>query len=131
VGPYASAQSAYTQSSVLTASPEQLVVMLYDGAIRFLGQGAAAMRDGDRERARDRLRRAEAIVDELNISLDMSYGEVPERLRSIYLFCKRQLSEATCAFDPEKVSVVQRLLVPLREAWDGAQRAERADADAA
>src|SRR4051794_32747548 len=97
--------------------------MLYDGAIRFLGQGAAAMRDGDRERARDRLGRAEAIVDELNVSLDMGHGEIPARLRSIYLFCKRQLVEANCHSDPEKVASVQRLLVPLREAWDEASRA--------
>jgi flagellar protein FliS len=122
VNPYASAQQAYTTSSVLTASPEQLVVMLYDGAIRFLGQGATAMRDGDRERARDRIGRAQAIVDELNMALDMGYGEVPERLRSIYLFCKRQLHEATCECDPEKLAVVQRLLAPLRDAWDDALR---------
>jgi flagellar protein FliS len=128
VNPYASAQQAYTASAVMTASPEQLVVMLYDGAIRFLGQGAAAMRDGDRERARDRTSRVEAIIDELNLSLDMSQGEVSDRLRSIYLFCKRQLMEATIHSDPEKIAVVHRLLVPLRDAWDQACRAPRTEA---
>jgi flagellin-specific chaperone FliS len=45
VNPYAAARGAYTESSVLTASPERLVVKLYDGAIRFLYAGAAAARD--------------------------------------------------------------------------------------
>ena len=68
--------------------------MLYDGAIRFLRQGAGAYRSGEVEHGLDRVRRAEAIINELNLSLDMSHGELPERLRSIYLYSKRQLSEA-------------------------------------
>ena len=128
MNPYASAHEAYTASAVMTAPPERLVVMLYDGAIRFLGQGAVALREGDRERARDRIRRAEAIVSELNLCLDMSHGEVPERLRSIYLFCKRQLLDANLHADADKLASVQRLLVPLRDAWDEASRIPRAEA---
>ena len=92
MNPYSST-GAYTEAAVLTAPPGRLVVMLYDGAIRFLAQSGAAMRIGDRERSRDRMRRAEAILDELLLTLDMRYGEIPIRLRSIYLFCKRQLIE--------------------------------------
>ena len=109
---------AYKETSVLTAQPAQLVVMLYDGAIRFLTQAAAAMRVGDRERMRNRLSRAEAIIDELNVSLDMSYGEIPERLRAIYLFCKGELREASLRAEAERVDVVSGLLSELRESWD-------------
>jgi flagellar protein FliS len=109
---------AYTEASVLTAPPGRLIVMLYDGAIRFLAQAAAAMRAEERERMRDRLRRADAIIDELNVSLDMSYGEIPEQLRSIYLFCKRELREASLHFEPERVETVSQLLAQLRESWD-------------
>ena len=99
---YAGANRAYTESSVLTAPPERLVVMLYDGAIRFLKQAAVAERGGQHQMFLDRLRRAEAIIDELNVTLDMSQGEVAARLRSIYLFCKRHLVEAHLKRDPSQ-----------------------------
>jgi flagellar protein FliS len=119
---------AYTEASVLTASPGRLVVMLYDGAVRFLSQGAVAMRAGDLERMRDRLRRAEAIVDELNLILDMRYGEIPAQLRSLYLFCKRQIQVASIKVDPERVDHVVHLLTDLRESWEQiADRAEQGD----
>lgn len=114
---YATAHKAYTESSVMTAPPERLVLMLYDGAIRFLRQGLASMEGGDRTHARDRLRRAEAIIDELNLSLDMSHGEIPERLRAIYLFCKRHLLESTLRDDAAGVQSVVSLLAELRESW--------------
>src|SRR5262249_36192323 len=53
-------------------TPEQLVVMLYDGALRFLGEAAEAMRGGGLDRARERIGRADAILDELDRSLDLS-----------------------------------------------------------
>lgn len=122
MNPYASAQQAYTASSVLTAPPEQLVVMLYDGAIRFLNVAATAMRGGDFVAARDRLRKAEAIIDELNYSLDMSQGEVATRLRSIYIFSKSHLLQGSLQRNPEAVDTVVRLLAELREAWERISR---------
>ena len=114
---YTSARQAYAESTILTASQEQLVVMLYDGAIRSLRQSAEAMRRGDRERSRNRMRSGEAIIDELNGSLDMNHGEIPSRLRSIYLFCKRLLIVANVETDPGAIDVVVRLLSELRDAW--------------
>src|SRR4030095_2691211 len=106
-----------------------LVVMLYDGAIRFLNQSAAAMREGQRDRSREKMRRAEAIVDELNVSLDMSYGEIPQRLREIYMFCKRTLHTANVRAEPAGIEAVTRLLSELRESWD--EIAAKADAERA
>ena len=114
---YATAQQTYRESSVLTASPGQLVVMLYDGANRFLVQSAAAMRTGDAEASHNRLRRAEAILEELHNTLDMSQGEVAERLASIYVFCRRLLNEARMERNPAKIDQVAGLLSELREAW--------------
>ena len=91
---YASATRGYRESSILTAPPEKLVVMLYDGGRRFLIQGAAAMRAGDVESSNERLGRAEAIIDELLATLDLSAGEVAERLQALYVFFKRSLLEA-------------------------------------
>ena len=108
---------AYKDSSVLTASPEQLVVMLYDGALRFLARSAAAMRAGQPSAAGGSLRRAQAIIDELLATLDMSAGEVAERLQSIYVFCTRTLVEAQVESDPVKLDQVCDLLRELRDAW--------------
>jgi len=108
----------YRQSAVLTATPERLIVMLYDGAHRFLCQAAAAMRRREIAVAHNQLRRAEAIIAHLQSTLDLDYGEIPQNLLSIYLFCRRHLNQARVDFDPEKVEEVDRLLQTLRNAWD-------------
>ena len=117
MNPYATAKLAYTEASVMTASPERLVVMLYDGAIRFLQQSAAAMREGRRTQSRDKLHRAQAVIDELNRSLDLRQGEVAFGLRSIYGFCARHLIESTAQSDPAGYEAVADLLSELRESW--------------
>ncbi len=109
--------SAYRQSAILTATPEQLVVMLYDGARRFLGQATVAMRAGDVENSHLKLRRAEAIIAHLQETLDHDQGEVAGRLQAIYLFCGRHLNEARIQRDPQKIEEVDSLLGELRSAW--------------
>jgi flagellar secretion chaperone FliS len=114
---YATAARAYTEDSVLSAPPERLVVMLYDGAGRFLARAAAAIRAGDMAAAAEPLQRAQAIIDELLITLDPAAGALTERLESIYLFSKRTLTEAQLARDPVAVERVASLLAVLRDAW--------------
>jgi len=116
LNPYAS-PAAYRESAVLTASPEQLVVMLYDGAGRFLRQAEAALSEGAVEHAHDRLNRGEAIIDELLATLDMDQGKISERLQAIYIYCKRCLMEARRERDANKVRLVVRLMGELRDAW--------------
>lgn len=113
MNPYAS----YQESSVLTASPEQLVVMLYDGAVRFLRQSEAAFGEQAWSQGFERMQRAEAIFDELLATLNMDAGELSERLQAIYVFCKKQLIEARLQRDARKVAQVARLLADLRESW--------------
>jgi flagellar protein FliS len=115
---YSNAKQAYTDTSIMTAPPERLVVMLYDGAIRFLSQSAVAMETGNREIATNRLNRARAIIDHLNQTLDMDQGEISERLRAIYVFCKRHMAEALVNQDPAQLKTVARLLGELRESWN-------------
>lgn len=117
MNPYAAQSQAYKESAVLTATPEQLVVMLYDGAARFLRQAEAALHEEAWTQANERIGRGEAIVDELLATLNMDAGEVAERLQGIYVFCKRCLIEARLERDPAKVQHVIRLLGELREAW--------------
>jgi flagellar protein FliS len=109
--------AAYKQQSIMTATPERLVVMLYDGAIRFLFQAGAAMREDARSTSFERLDRAEAIIDHLLNTLDMSAGQIAERLEGIYVFSKRLLTEARLERDAEKIDLVRGYLSELREAW--------------
>jgi flagellar protein FliS len=113
---YASPQ-AYRDAAVLTASPVQLVVMLYDGVARFLRQAEVAMGEENVAQANDRMQRAEAIIDELLATLNKSAGEVAERLEGIYVFCKRLLMEARIERDPARLEKIRHLFGELRESW--------------
>ena len=114
---YAPAPNVYRENAVLTATPEQLVVMLYDGANRFLTQSAVAMRERRAGLAGEKLRRAEAIIDELLATLDLSVGVIAERLQALYLFFKEHLMAARLNQDASKVDEVARLMRELRSAW--------------
>ncbi len=111
------APQAYKESAILTAPPERLVVMLYDGIRRFLYQAAVAMREGNIEATNSRLQRAEAIIDELNNTLDMSAGEVASNLRSLYVFSKRHLMQARLKRSPEMIEEVSKILDTVGDAW--------------
>jgi flagellar secretion chaperone FliS len=115
---YTAPTAAYKQQSILTATPGQLVVMLYDGCLRFLHQAAHAMRDGSTAEAGSRLARAEAIIDELLTTLDMEEGGViASRLQGIYVFSLRHLMEARLERDADKIDTVSGLLAELRDSW--------------
>jgi flagellar protein FliS len=118
---YERASQAYTQSAVLSAAPEQLVVMLYDGAIRFMHQAQVAMQHGEREIAREKLLRAEDILNELNNSLDaQNGGEIANSLRSLYLWMKRQIMESLIKQDIQPLEECLIQLRELRDAWSAA-----------
>jgi flagellar protein FliS len=109
--------NAYKESAVLSAPPELLVVMLYDGARRFLFQAGVAMRDGQIELTNRKLRRAEDIIQHLRDILDMEQGEIAQNLEAIYVFCLRQMREARFQRDPAVLEQISGLLAQLREAF--------------
>jgi len=115
---YQRANKAYTESAVLSASPGQLVVMLYDGAIRFLQQSSAALQAGNKNIARQKLFRADSIINELNDTLNMEQGgEVADQLRSIYLWTKKSMIEGLSEDNHIKIDQSIDALKELREAW--------------
>lgn len=109
--------NAYRESAVLSAPPEMLVVMLYDGARRFLFQASMAMQNQQIELSHRKLRRAEDIIQHLRDALDMEQGEISQRLEAIYLFCLRHLQQARFDRDTTKLDQVSGLLAELRQAW--------------
>lgn len=117
-------QIAYQKTAILTATQGQLIVMLYDGAYRYLTQASAAMAERNIPLAHTKLRRAEMIIDHLRASLDFEGGgELAGRLWSIYSFCTRHLNEARVNRDPERIDQVRSLLGTLRDAWAEVARA--------
>ena len=103
----------------MSDSPTELMLlMLYDGAIRYPAPGFPAhFATARRDVSRERIRQAQACIDELNRTLDMRHGELPLRLRSIYSFSTRHLIDSTAAGDPDGFDRVASLLAELRESW--------------
>lgn len=109
--------AAYRQGAVMAATPAELIVMLYDGARRFLRQAGLAMGEGEIEQAHNTLRRAELIIAHLDSVLDYEQGEIAQNLHSIYSFCLAHLNSARLGQDPSKLEEVSDMLGELREAW--------------
>lgn len=108
----------YQQNQVLTASPEQILVMLYDGAIRFTRQAMTGIETDQRHVMREGVSRAMAIITEFANTLDHSVGgEIAENLDALYAFMNKQLTEANLDNDMEKLKVVETLLLDLRATW--------------
>lgn len=108
----------YLKTQIQTASREQLVLMLYDGAIRFSEQARDLVVAKDYEEAHNLLIRAQNIVLELLYALDRKTGgEVADNLASLYTYCYNRLIEANVHHLPERIDESTSVLRGLREAW--------------
>ena len=112
------AASKYRGVQLQTSSPAQLVVMLYDGILRFVAEAHAALEVDDRARMGERIGKAIAIVDELTATLDHKYApELAENMTALYGFAKRRLHEANVNLDAQCLADVKTAIVPLRDAF--------------
>ena len=115
---HARGAQAYLQTQVQSRTPVELVVMLYDGAIRFLGQARTALVVGDLVAKRDALSRGLAIVQELQHMLNMEAGgEIATRLDGLYTYVQGRCYEANAQRDTAGLDEAIKLLTPLRDAW--------------
>lgn len=109
---------AYRRTQIETAPPEQLILMLYDGAIRFARNGRRALEDGDRQKAHAALTRAQDVISELIGSLDMEAGgELAANLYRLYRYIYQRLVQANVQKSVEPIDEVVRLVGELREGW--------------
>lgn len=107
----------YQESQLETASQGKLLIMLYDGAIRFLTQAQAAMQEKKWQEAHKFILRAEDIITELMACLKLEVGEVAHNLYRLYEYMNWRLIQANIKRNPEMVAEVQARLRDLREAW--------------
>lgn len=106
----------YKQQGVLTASPTELVVMLYEGCIKQLKLSKIFIEEKNYEGANNAIKKAEDIVTELVMGLDFNY-EMARDLLNIYEFVQRSLLELNATKDPEKIEPIIGILEDLRSAW--------------
>lgn len=118
------ARSQYAESQTQTA-PGKLVVMLYDGELRFLHQALEALRRRDLEAQGLYLGKAQRILCHLLGTLDMRAGELAHALSNLYRYCLERLVRANAEDNAAYIEEVIRLLAPLRDAWDECERMVR------
>lgn len=128
---YMNGYSQYQTTQVTTASPEQILIMLYDGAIRFIRQAQEALGAGDRASKITSIQKAVAIVTEFRNTLDHEVGgEISANLDSLYDFMLRELISANVRNEMKPLQTVEGLLCDLRETWMQAIEITRREAQA-
>ncbi len=110
--PYA----AYQNSKIMTASPAELILMLYDGAIKFSNIAVAAIEKNDIEKAHNNIIKTERIIQEFRSSLDKRYP-VSNDFEAVYVYLIRRLHEANIKKDAEIMEEVLKHLRTMRDAW--------------
>jgi flagellar secretion chaperone FliS len=120
---YARISREYQKNAVNGASPLQLVIMLYDGALKYLD---AAMAQGERDKQNSNLQKAQKIVMELMACLDMKGGgEIAKNLLSLYSYVLNELVMANLNDDPDAIDRSKVVLTNLRESWRQIQESLR------
>lgn len=111
----------YKKAQVQTASPEQILIMLYDGAIRFLNQAKVHMQNSDIEQSHTNIIKAQRILTEFMSSLDMDLGgEMAENLFNLYEYLHHRLVQANIKKDTEAIDEVLEHLRGLKATWEEA-----------
>ncbi len=108
----------YQNNQILSASPEQILIMLYDGSIRFCRQAIHAMDTGQRIVQAEKISRTMAIVCEFANTLNHEVGgEIATDLDALYGFMTRELTRANLQNDRKALETVEDLLTGLRSTW--------------
>ncbi len=113
----ASLRARYLGDSVATASPQQVLVMLYDRLTLDLERAQVAVSDGDRPRVNEELQHAQAIVIELLSSLQVDAWEGGPRLAALYNWLLSELVQANLKMDANRIASCRQVVEPLRDAW--------------
>lgn len=118
----------YAVNEGATAGPEHLVVMAYDGMVRFLRDAEDAVQSRDHDRQNSCIQRVQNILSVLAASLDPSVDEgITRNLSALYDWYYLRLAEANIKDDLEMLQEVRAGIEGLRDAWQEAERRSRAE----
>ena len=110
--------NAYQEAAVLTQNKGRIIVMLYDGAVKFLKQAIRDLEAKDYAAKGRNIAKAQDIILELNTVLDMQAGgEVAQNLRALYNFMNKHLNQANKRSDAQAIREVINLLEELNQSW--------------
>jgi flagellar protein FliS len=110
---------SYKENSITTAGPEELVVLMYKGLEKFIKQGLLYVEQRNYERANEVLLKAQDIVNELMLSLDMDM-DISHQLYMLYDFVLVSIREGNVEKECSKLQGALGIVKGLREAWEGA-----------
>ena len=107
---------AYANSKIMTASPAELTLMLYDGAIKFCNIAVVAIESKDIEKAHNNIIKVQNIINEFRVTLDNKY-EVAKDFDNVYVYLLERLREANVKKDAEILEEVLKHLRTMRDTW--------------
>lgn len=121
---YTNAYTAYQRTNINTATKGRLIVLLYEGAVKQLTQAVSLFEPDGKIQAKNIeqfgncLQKAEKIISELEVSLDMEKGgEIAKNLMSLYLYFNEELVQANISKDKEKILAITKMLKDLLDSW--------------
>ena len=118
------AAEAYRRQQILTATPEALTLMLYNGCLKFIDEGSAALEKKDYENTNTFFQKAQAIITEFRATLNMDY-ELSHQLMPLYNYAYDRLVEGNMKSDPAQIQEARDIIQGLRDAWAQAMKKAR------
>ncbi|HAU34843.1 flagellar export chaperone FliS [Lysinibacillus sp. FSL R5-0849] len=118
------AQNAYKQNSVTTASPGELTLMLYNGCLKFLNKAKQAIQEKNIQEKNTNLQKAQAIISELMSTLNMDI-EISKQMLPLYEYMNHRLVEANIQNDVAIIEEVEGLVTEFRDTWKEVIRINR------
>ena len=118
------AQNAYKQNSVTTASPGELTLMLYNGCLKFLNKAKQAIQEKNVQEKNTNLQKAQAIIAELMSTLNMDL-EISKQMLPLYEYMNHRLVEANIQNDVAVIEEVEGLVTEFRDTWKEVIRINR------
>ncbi len=121
---YQNAYAAYQKTNVNTASQGRLVVLLYEGAVKHLNaainlfDAEGKLKPGDIEQFGIHLQKTQAIITELQVSLDMEKGgDIARNLMALYVYFNEEIMDATINHSRQKLQTILKMVNDLTESW--------------
>ncbi len=113
--------AAYANNKIMTASPAELTLMLYEGAIKFCNIAITAVEQKDIRKAHDNIMKTERIIEEFQATLDHKYP-VAKDFDEVYTYLMMRLTEANMKKDKEILEEVLKHLRTMRDTWKEVMR---------
>lgn len=112
----AATANAYKQQQILTSSPEELTLMLYNGALRFVSESMQGLERGELEKAHSTNLKAQAIIRELMVTLDMQY-EISQNLYQLYDYIVYKLVQGNIKKSKADLEDAKTIITDMRDTW--------------